>query len=399
MAVLASVAAPALAQEPATRAAQLEQQRREKARTLQPYEPGRLERMLLAFEQRYLAERLFNPPRGLFVRIGDMPEGQGLSGGPAFRHSTHAASFTLSSAFSIRQAWEVAGRLEIPRPTLTPAPAFLSLGGLVHRLPQEDFYGFGLTSRSATRTSYLLENRSVDVTGGVSPADWFTLAGTAEYRTASPGPGKDPGLPSIAILHSSADVPGLGTDLDFIRLGGQAYVNAAHAPQGALVGGRYLFSFSKYLDRTADRYSFNRWDVDLQQYIPLFTPARQIVLRAAVGGVEPDAGNDVPFYLQPALGGSHSLRGYPVQRFRDRHSLLLQAEYRFMLNDFMTGAVFYDRGRVAFDRADLWTFDDMRDDYGVSVRFGFLALAALRAEIVFGGDEGTVYALRFGDVF
>ena len=106
----------------------------------------------------------------------------------------------------------------------------------------------------------------------------------------------------------------------------------------------------------------------------------------------------MPFYLQPTLGGSHSIRAYPHQRFRDR-SAAAQAEYRFVLNDFMTGAVFYDTGKVAFDRNDLWDFDGMRNDYGISFKLGFAGLAAFRAEVVFGGDEGTVYAVRFSDVF
>ncbi len=397
--VALATASPALAQDSTTRAGLAEQERAEKAKQLEPYAPGRLERTLLAIEDRYLAERFFNPPRGVFIRTGGMPEGQGLSVGPAYRYSNYDASFTVTSAFSVRRAWEVAGRLEFPRPTLEPAPRFLSIGGLYHRLPQEDFYGLGMGSNTSGRTSYLLDESSADVTAGVSPVSWFTLSGTAEYRTERPGPGEDPTLSSIEALYDDVAAPAFQTDLDFVRLGGQAYVDVEDAPQGAPVGGRYLFSLNRYLDQTGDRYSFNRWDVDLQQYLPIFTPARLIALRAHAAGVIPDAGQDVPFYLQPALGGSHSVRAYRVQRFRDRNSLLLQAEYRFMLNDFMTGAVFYDTGKVAFDRDDLWNLDDMRDAYGFSVRFGFAGIAAMRAEVVLGGDEGTVFALRFGDVF
>ena len=391
--------APVHAQDAGTRAGQAEQQRREKGKQLEPYAPGRLERTLLAIEEGYLAERWFNPPRGVFLRAGGMPEGQGLSLGPAFRYSTYDASLTVTSAVSIRRAWEVTGRLEFPRPKIDPAPVFLSVGGLYHHLPQEDFYGLGLQTTAAGRTSYLLDEGSVDVTAGVSAGRWFTVSGTAEYRIERPGAGKDPKRPSIEAIYGDFDAPAFQTDLDFVRVGGQAYINAAPASQGAPVGGRYLFSLNRYLDRTADRYSFNRWDVDLQQYIPIFTPARLIALRAHAAGVVADDGQEIPFYLHPTLGGSHSIRGYRVQRFRDRNSLLLQAEYRFMLNDFMTGAVFYDTGKVAFDRDDLWDRDGFQDDYGFSVRFGFAGIAAVRAEVVFGGDEGTVFALRFGDVF
>jgi hypothetical protein len=400
-ALVSGAPATARAQDAGTRAGQAEQQRAAKAKQLEPYAPGKVEKALLLLEQRLLGQQLLGPPRGFFTRLGGMPEGQGFTVGPAYRYSTHDVSFTTTAAVSIRAAWEVSARLELPRPVLPPARSptkFLSVGGLFHRLPQEDFYGFGQQSSPSTRTSFLLDESAFDVTAGLSPARWFTVSGTAEYRTERAGGGEAPGLPSIEVLHSGSGAPAAQTDLDFVRIGGQTFFDLASAPQRAPVGGRYRLSAHKYLDQT-DQYSFSRWEVDLQQYVPIFTPSRLIALRANAVGVVPDAGQNVPFYLQPTLGGSHSIRGYPYQRFRDRNSLLLQAEYRFMLNDFMTGAVFYDAGKVAFDRQDLWDFNDLRDDYGISVRFGFAGLTALRAEIAFGGDEGTVYALRFSDVF
>jgi hypothetical protein len=169
--------------------------------------------------------------------------------------------------------------------------------------------------------------------------------GDGRARSERAGRGNDPLLPSIELSHTGAGAPGSQTDLDFVRLGGQTYFDYADAEQRAPVGGRYRLSLNKYLDQTADRFSFNRWEVDLQQYVPIFTPSRLIALRANAVGVVPDDGHDVPFYLQPTLGGSHSIRAYPHQRFRDRNSILLQAEYRYILNDFMTGSVFTTPGR------------------------------------------------------
>ena len=392
----------AAAQDTGTRAGQAEQQRAEKAEDLKPYTPGKIERALLLVEDRQLAQRLVNPPRGLFTRWGGMPEGQGFTVGPAYRISNYDASFTTTAAISIRGAYEATARLDLPRPTVPPARSasrFLSIGGLYHHLPQEDFYGFGQQSSRDTHVNFRLDEGTFDVTGGLAPVEWFTVSGIAEYRTERAGRGNDPRLPSIEVHHTGAAAPASQTDLDFVRFGGQTYFNYADAQQRAPVGGRYLFSLNKYLDQTADQYSFNRWEVDLQQYIPVFTPSRLIALRANAVGVIPDDGQDVPFYMQPTLGGSHTIRAYPHQRFRDRNALVLQAEYRYILNDFMTGSVFYDTGKVAFDRQDLWDFDGMKNDYGISVRFGFAGIAALRAEIAWGGDEGTVYALRFSDVF
>ena len=170
-------------------------------------------------------------------------------------------------------------------------------------------------------------------------------------------PEKDSKLPSIEALFDDVSAPAFRTDLDFVRLGA-APLSITRTHTRARRWRPLPLSLSRYLDQTADSFSFDRWDVDLQQYIPIFTPARLIALRAHAAGVEPDADNSVPFYLLPSLGGSHSIRAYPVHRFRDRNSLLLQAEYRFRLNDFMTGALFYDKGKVAAEHDDVWDLDD-----------------------------------------
>src|SRR5262245_525355 len=126
-----------------TRAAIAEQQRAEKSKQLQPYVRGKAEAAVFRVEDRYLVQRIFNPPRGLFARFGGLPEGAGLAAGPAYRYSTHNWSATATSAYSVRSAWEVEGRLAFPPPTPTPAPKFISVGGHYRDLPEERFYGFG----------------------------------------------------------------------------------------------------------------------------------------------------------------------------------------------------------------------------------------------------------------
>ena len=58
-------------------------------------------------------------------------------------------------------------------------------------------------------------------------------------------------------------------------------------------------------------------------------------------------GQQVPFFMLPSVGGGSSLRGFSSWRFRDRNSLLLQAEWRIMVNRFLDTAFFYDAGKVA----------------------------------------------------
>ena len=390
-----AAAAPASAQD--TRAGQAEQQRQEKAEQLRPYVAGKVERALFLAEDGLLAS-LFSPPRGLFVRFGGLPEGSGFGAGPGYRYLAPNWSFTTTSAISIRGSREVEARFSYPPPNPVPYRASISVGGHYRNLPQEAFYGLGNESPNGNRTSYLLEQSSVDTTGNVYLTKWFSVGGTVEYRMPQVGSGKGT-RPSIETKFSDETAPGLVRQPDFLRFGGRAMLDYVNRENGVPIGGRYAATYDKFTDRDFDRYSFGRWDIDLQQFVPVVTSARSLALRAHVAGVTPDSGNEVPFYLQPSLGGSHSLRSLGVNRLRDHNSLLMQAEYRWEVNAFLAGVLFYDTGKVVSRRQDLKNFDNLKDNYGIGLRLGFLDVAAVRAEVVFGGEQGTVIAVRFGDVF
>jgi hypothetical protein len=55
-----------------------------------------------------------------------------------------------------------------------------------------------------------------------------------------------------------------------------------------------------------------------------------IALRGVVSATESASGQDVPYFLMPDLGGSHTLRGYPAWRFRawSKTRLMGQTPYR-----------------------------------------------------------------------
>ena len=124
-------------------------------------------------------------------------------------------------------------------------------------------------------------------------------------------------------------------------------------PLNARKGGWYRIEFSRYEDRDFDAYSFNRLDVDLRQFVPFLAERRVIAGRAYVSTSDTKAGQVMPFYLMPYLGGNDTLRGFREYRFRGPHALLLQAEYRYEIWSGLDGALFYDAGKVALQRSDL----------------------------------------------
>lgn len=386
---------PQLADAQESRADIARQQRVAKAKTLHPYAPNKIEATLYRIEDRYLMERIFNPPRGLFVRFGGLPQGAGLAAGPAYRLSSHTLSLTGSSAVSFRGYWELNGTLALPH--LVGDHAFVNLGIRRRSLPQEDFFGLGSDTLSSAQTSFALRETSFAAEAGASPVDWFQIAGSVGLEQPRVSRGKDGRFPSIEELFDDAAAPGLLVQPDFVRAGARMTLDLTDRPLGPPSGGKYSVTYDVYNDRDLDRYSFRQWSVDLRQYVPIITGARTIVLRAFATGVTPNSGHEVPFYYQPTLGGAYSLRMLPAYRLRDRHVFLLQAEYRFELNAFMTGAVFYDAGKVAFRRQDL-NARGLKHDGGFGLRLGFMSNVSLRAEVAFGSD-GPRLIFKFNDVF
>jgi outer membrane translocation and assembly module TamA len=83
--------------------------------------------------------------------------------------------------------------------------------------------------------------------------------------------------------------------------------------------------------------------------------------------------------MLPSLGGGSNLRGYSSWRFRDRNSLLLQGEWRILVNRYMDTAFFYDAGKVTRLTADL-DLDGLKHDFGFGVRFHTPFVTPLRID-------------------
>ena len=106
---------------------------------------------------------------------------------------------------------------------------------------------------------------------------------------------------------------------------------------------------------------------------------------------------NVPFFMTPSLGGGSTLRGYSTFRFRDRHSLLLQGEWRVIANRFMETAVFLDAGKVAPRTSDL-DVKDLKTDYGFGLRFHAPLATVIRVDVA-RNSEGTRIVFAASPVF
>ena len=377
---------------PATRAEVIRAVRQAKAEDQRPHTRGRIEAALFTIEEELILDRVLNPPRGIYARIGGLGEGAGFAAGPGYRYRTPTWAFDTSAAVSLKSYALAEATLSVPGPDR--GGPFLELYARRRDFPEEDFFGVGPDTREDQRTNFALRDTLVRATGGVR-IGWLRSGLRIAYLDPSIGRGSDERMPSIEARFSAGDVPGLSAQPAFALI--EPFVEVGHPVTGVdhEPGGYYRLAFTRHDDRDLNRFSFTRWELEGRQYIPLLHRTRSIVLRALVSSSDADGGHEVPFYLQPTLGGARSLRGFRTFRFRDRSLLLVQAEYRWRVNDLVTGALFYDTGAVAPRLGELGS---LQRDFGVGLRAGSRNGVVFRTDIAFGG-EGLRLLVRFDDVF
>ena len=380
---------------PATRAEAWRRLRAEKSTRLHAYVPRGVEKFAVRFEDEIIP-RLTTVRSGFFPFVGRITSGGGFAVGPGYRHlNVLGGDFTAFGAGSLKAYWLVDTRLHWPR--LAGGRAYATAYGRYFRFPREDFYGIGPASDRADRTDFDLRQGTVGFTGGFKPAPWVGVGGTIEYFRPRLGPGGDNKVPNATQIFDPADLPGYVGQRDFVRVEGFADVHTAAPLMNPRKGGKYRVAVGRYTDRSGNDDGFTRVDVDAQHYLPFFNERRVIALRALGSFSEVDGAAEMPFYLMRTLGGGQTLRGFRDFRFRDRHLLAVQAEYRFEILTALDGAIFYDAGQVA-PRLARFRWRDFERDWGFGFRFGGNGGVFLRLDLAYGG-EGPRTWLRFGHVF
>lgn len=389
---------PADAQEPEpqTRAEALRREREEKATHLTPPEPNRLERALLDLEAGRLFERILNPAEGLYPKIGTITTGSGLAVGPAYRvqhRLDDTVDFSTFAMGSIKKYWLAEARVQLPR--LLNERLGLDAHFQTYDFQEELFFGIGPDSARSDLVTYGMRNTIIGGSAAVRPTTWLTVSGGADYLHPHIDATADD---SIDERFDDSTAPGLADQPQFVRYQSALDVNYREPRENPRAGGRYLFTYQRYEDLDRGTYSFQRAEVDLQQYVSLLRNRRVLALRGLVSVSEEDAGAQIPFYFQRSLGGPDDLRGFHRLRFRDKHALLLQAEYRWEIFTAVDGALFYDAGKVASRVEDL-NLRDLESDYGFGFRFGSAKGVFLRIDTAFGSRDGVHFIFRFNNVF
>ena len=194
------------------------------------------------------------------------------------------------------------------------------------------------------------------------------------------------GSRSVEDVYTPDSLPGLGAETTYLHSQVTAGFDWRPSRLYARRGGFYGVTAHDYTDRD-DRFGFRQVDYEIVQHLPILRETWVLTFRGKAETTFRKSDQVVPFFMLPSLGGGTNLRGFSSWRFRDRQSLLLQAEWRIMVNRFLDTALFYDTGKVTSRTADL-DLNGLKSDYGFGVRFHTPLSTVLRIDIA-RSDEVT----------
>lgn len=380
--LLMLLAAPGWAQTPGTdtRTSVVSEAQAAKAAELHPYAPGKAEAYLDRVEIILTTGVRFHP------YFESAYSGGGFTLGAGYR--TYVGSYnTVDVRGSITPSGYKRVEGEFLAPRLMGRRATLSLIGGWREATQVGFYGIGLSNSSEDRSNYGFTQPYGRATLTARPKGPVLLRGGAEISQWRQTPGTG-GEPSVETIYTPEALAGLNARVTYIHSQGTVGFDSRASPGYARRGGFYGVTFHNFVDRDS-LYGFTQTDYEALQHIPVLREAWVLSLRGFVSTTGTKGDQQIPFFMLPSVGGGSSLRAFSSWRFRDRNSMVMEAEWRVMVNRFFDTAVFYDAGKVTAHARDL-DLTDLKSGYGIGMRFHSPLSTPLRIDVAHGNEGFSV---------
>jgi outer membrane protein assembly factor BamA len=319
---------------------------------------------------------------------------------PWFQSAYAGGGFTLGAGrmfsvgshntIDVRGSYSVKGykraEVEFRAPRVLHGRGELTMLGGWREATQVGFYGLGTAPTSlGNRANFAFRQPYASAALAVRPLSKHVVfgAGIEVTRWSQRDAGGE--FPSVHEVYTAATLPGLEAHPTYLHTQGSvAYDRRPHADY-ARRGGVYGITAHSYADGDGG-YGFQLLEYDAVQHIPVLRDASVLSFHANVQTTSTGAGETIPFFMLPSLGGGSSLRGFNSWRFRERHSVLLQAEWRLIAHRLLDAAVFYDAGKAVARRSNL-NLSGLKSDYGIGFRVHGPEATVLRIELAHSNER------------
>jgi hypothetical protein len=283
----------------------------------------------------------------------------------------------------------------------------LELDGEFERRPKDAFYGIGNANAGA-----LVEQADSAVEGrfrqqlvrAAAIAD-VRVAGNLHLRGAGAVADFElgrsdvgPPIDELYPMETMVGFDGFRHVYSELELRWDTRRNASHweAPSVRATGW-LLAGFAGRVTALDDGADYWRFGTDLQRFVKIGQGPRVIsgrIYTEAVSGTL----DEVPFTQLPRLGGKTLLRGYALDRFRDRVAAVGSIEYAWDLSRIISASTFVDAGRVFPSVRDVRA-EGLRVGYGIALEGHTNSTFLIRASIASSIDGGVFVDLAFDPVF
>lgn len=345
--------------------------------------------------------------------VGGVASGGGLGAGIGYDSPDGKLWYQSAEAMvTMRRYWSLEGEVGRRSPG---KHSQLGVFGGVRDMNRIDYFGLGPNTSFDDRSAFRLRETTFGARGWHRVAPAVRLGGSAAMYMPDLGPGKSTRVRSIEQVFAETSIPGFAAEPTFCRYRGFAElmypVMADPEPAEASAGyeATYQIALEAIRDQDSGRYSFHRWETEVQQRIPGIRPGQKLTLHGFLATTTNDA--EVPYYMLYTLGGAGglkafrpdllgtdgtraTLRSFRNYRFRDRALVLMQAEYRIPIVEKVHAIVFVDAGQVAPRTSQL--FKDVRTGTGFSLGYLVKGKSVARVDVGLGSGEGMQIFWSFG---
>jgi len=389
-------------------------------------------------------EGLFHGNKGLYASFANLPPGNSVALGAAFKDSelnlTHwRLNYQIDLQGSFNGSWTAGGLLTMrlspaednkkqskPRMVVVQGPLpkhlpelgenetklLINIYAFHTSLNQVSFYGIGPGTSLTDRAFFGMRETVTGANADCLLKYGFHLSGEVNGRWPDIGGDHGQSSPSIEQIYSEATAPGLTRQPGFLQFGeGLQYTThlgglGEKANFGIDADLDYGVNFQQFVAPADLDFSFRRLTIDATNNLNLlkkFTPKNgsgtseqfgTLQLRGWLSESVAPAGHSVPFYFQPTLGGGdidnqRTLASFADYRFRAPNALLLRAQYEQPLPKIsFLGLIFRaDTGKVADTRGDI-DLSHLRHSFGAGVTLRAGNFPYVTVMYAWAGGEG-----------
>lgn len=216
-----------------------------------------------------------------------------------------------------------------------------------HVYPRVDFFSLGQAADVAGRSDYGVKGLSIDGVLQWQHNRHFGASLRAGTTHLSLEPGTNHGVVNLEDRYTPDEAPGLTSQPGYRAIGAAAVMDYRDKARLTSSGTWLGVALWKAVAIDTSRPGFTRLVTDARHFIALPNADHVLALRALISTRVDRTGEPTPFYLQPTLGGSKTLRGFGSYRLRGDAVWTATAEYRWHVRRWVEVAPFVDIGAVA----------------------------------------------------